>query len=110
MQNRDVGASYENQGLGVGKPPMYAHSGVPSMSPALIGNAPSYQPPAPFIPRSQNNIINSVGGDEDFKRALQKKPAYESSSRAAPSDDRIAGVKFRPGTNERGGMSDVFNS
>jgi hypothetical protein len=80
------------------------------MSPALIGNAPSYQPPAPFIPRSQNNIINSVGGDDDFKRALQKKPAYESSSRAAPSDDRIAGVKFRPGTNERGGMSDVFNS
>jgi hypothetical protein len=25
-------------------------------------------------------------------------------------DDRIAGVKYRPSTNERGGMNDVFNS
>lgn len=81
------------------------------MSPALIGNAPSYhQPPAPFIPRTGNNVINSVGGDEDFKRALQKKPAYESSSRAAPSDDRIAGVKKGPKGNELFGMTDVFNS
>ena len=56
-------------------------------------------------------MIVSIGGDEDFKRALAKKPAYEPGQRAAPGqDDRIAGVKHRLKENERGGMSDIFNS
>ena len=81
------------------------------MSPAMIGNSPSYQQPSSLPPRSQNNVIVSIGGDEDFKRALAKKPAYEPGQRAAPGqDDRIAGVKHRVKENERGGMSDVFNS
>lgn len=112
MNQREPGGPYErNDAMPMGKPPMYAQSGIPSMSPAMIGNAPSYQAPTTLPPRSQNNVIIPIGGDEDYKRSLAKKPAYEPNQRAAPGqDDRIAGVKYRPKTNERGGMSDIFNS
>lgn len=95
--------------MGMGRPPMYQQSGIPSMSPAMIGNAPSYQQ-APLPPRSQNNVIIPIGGEDDYKRSLAKKPLYEPSQRPMGMEDRIAGVKYRPKTNERGGMSDIMHS
>jgi hypothetical protein len=69
MNQKEVGQYERNDmGAGMGKPPMYAQSGIPSMSPAMIGNAPSYQPPTSLPPRSQNNVIIPIGGDDDYKR------------------------------------------
>jgi hypothetical protein len=50
-----------------GKPPMYqpTNGGYPSMSPSMIGSTPAYQNQNT---RATNNVIVSIGGEDDFKR------------------------------------------
>lgn len=84
-----------------GKPPMYG--GMPSMSPAMIGNTPAYAPP-----QRVNNVIFG-SSDDEYKKQLQRKNMYDPSTQPRNDNYRVAGVKYRPKTGERS-ISDVFNS
>jgi hypothetical protein len=42
----------------------------------MIGSTPAYQSHQAL--RAQNNVIVPIGGDDDYKKALTKKPNYVS--------------------------------
>lgn len=88
-----------------GKAPTYSQGGYPSMSPALIGSGPSYQPAQQRQQSVVNNVIVPIGGDEDYRQQLVRKPTYVAQDNR--QDDRVAGVKYRPKSGERS-INDVF--
>jgi hypothetical protein len=52
-------------------------------------------------------VIVPIGGEDDYKKQLTKKPNYVSQNGTIPIDDRVAGVKFRPKSGERN-INEVF--
>ncbi len=70
----------------------------------MIGNTPSYPQP-PRGSSVANNVIVPIGGEDDYKQSLARKPTY--IQRDQVDDSRVAGVKFRPRTGERS-MDEVF--
>ena len=54
-----------------------------------------------------NNVIIPIGGDDNYKQQLTRKPTYVPAQQYEQQDSRVAGVKYRPKTGERS-MDDVF--
>lgn len=52
-------------------------------------------------------MIVPIGGEDDYKKALTRKPNYVSQNPGVPMDDRVAGVRFRPKSGERS-INEVF--
>jgi hypothetical protein len=50
-------------------------------------------------------VIVSIGGDEDYRAQLTRKPTYLKQE--TRQDDRVAGVKYRPKSGERS-INEVF--
>ena len=55
-----------------------------------------------------NNVIVPIGGDDNYKQHLSRKPTYLPAPQYE-TDPRVAGVKYRPKTGERS-MDDVFHN